>query len=203
MPTPLWARVVSAPYVSDTVTIPGTVSDIVGALDSWTCCTVRLSVLCWPSRTNLTFCLLRDRLFWRPSCGNTKTIRILSESLRLLSTIENLYVYEDRYSSPSWKGDIENTEWLDPLLPYTAVKNLYLVSKRLTPRIALALQERTGGRTTELLPALQNVLLEEFPPLESVQKSCQKCIIARFVSARQLTNSPVAISAWHRNSHWR
>jgi hypothetical protein len=115
--------------------------------------------------------------------------------LRLLLTIENLYVYEDQISPPSWKDDIENTEWLDLLLPFTAVKSLYL-SKLSSPCIALALQELTGGRTTEVLLALKNVLLEEFPPSEPVQKC-----ITRFISARRLTNSPVAISAWHINSH--
>jgi hypothetical protein len=29
----------------------GAVSDVVGAVDGWTCCTARLSVRCWPSRT--------------------------------------------------------------------------------------------------------------------------------------------------------
>jgi hypothetical protein len=30
----------------------GAVSDVVGAVDGWTCCTARLSVRCWPSRTD-------------------------------------------------------------------------------------------------------------------------------------------------------
>jgi hypothetical protein len=71
------------------------------------------------------------------------------------------------------------------------VKNLYL-SKQYSG-IALALQELTGGRITEVLPALKNVLLEGFQ--EPVQEG-----IAQFISARQLTD-PVAISAW-RNFHW-
>jgi hypothetical protein len=91
------------------------------------------------------------------------------------------------------EDDIENTEWLELLLPFTAVKNLYL-SKQFSPRIAPALQELTGGRTTEVLPALQNVLLEGFQPSEPVQEG-----IAQFISARQLTNHPVAISVWDRD----
>jgi hypothetical protein len=120
-------------------------------------------------------------------------------SLRLLLTTESLYIYEDRFSSPDWKDDIENTEWLDLLLPFTAVKNLYL-SERFLPRIAPALQELTGGRTTEVLPALQNVLLEGLQPSEphSVQEG-----IAQFISARQLTNRPVAISVWERHPDLR
>jgi hypothetical protein len=118
--------------------------------------------------------------------------QICTSSLHLFSTMENLYIYEYLHSRPSWKDDIENTEWFDLLLPFTAVKNLYL-SKQFSPRIARALQELTGGRTTEVLPALQNVLLEGFQPSEPVQKG-----IAQFISARQLTNHPVAISVWDR-----
>jgi hypothetical protein len=34
------------------VTAGAAVSDVVGAVDGWTCCTARLSVRCWPSRTD-------------------------------------------------------------------------------------------------------------------------------------------------------
>jgi hypothetical protein len=107
--------------------------------------------------------------------------------------MENLYIYEIAHSPPLWMHEIEDTEWFDLLLPFTAVKNLY-VSKLLAPRIALALQGLTGGRTTEMLPALQNVLLQKFQPSEPVHEG-----IAQFISARQLTNHPVAISVWDRS----
>ncbi|KAF8488933.1 hypothetical protein F5888DRAFT_1638917 [Russula emetica] len=106
--------------------------------------------------------------------------------------MENLYIYEDQYIPPNWKDVTENTEWFNLLLPFTAVKNLYL-SKQFLPRIAPALQELTGGRTTEVLPALQNVLLEGFQPSEPVQEG-----IAQFIAARQLTDHPVTISVWDR-----
>jgi hypothetical protein len=80
-----------------------------------------------------------------------------------------------------------------PLLPFTTVKNLYL-SKLFSTRIALVLQELTGGRTTEVFPALQNVLLEGFQPSEPVEEG-----IAQFISARQLTNHHVSISVWYRD----
>jgi hypothetical protein len=118
--------------------------------------------------------------------------QICALPLRLLLTMENLYINEDPYSQVDWKDDIEETEWLDLLQPFTTVKNLYL-SKQFAPRIAPALQELTGGRTTEVLPALQNVFLEGFEPSEPVQEG-----IARFISARQLTNHPVAISVWNK-----
>jgi hypothetical protein len=121
--------------------------------------------------------------------------QICTLSLRLLLTMENLYI-DGMPSSPLVWEDVDNTKWLDLLLPFTAVKNLYL-SELFSPRIAPALKELTGGRTTELLPALQNVRLEGFQPSKPVQKG-----IAQFISARQLTNHPVAISVWHRNPFW-
>jgi hypothetical protein len=125
--------------------------------------------------------------------------QICTLSSRLLLTIENLYI--DKYvGSPplGWMDDIENTNlrWLDLLLPFRAVKNLYL-SKQFSPRIARVLQELTGARTTEVFPALQNVLLEGFQPSEPVQEG-----IAQFISARQLINHPVAISVWSRDFVW-
>jgi hypothetical protein len=119
--------------------------------------------------------------------------QICTFSLHLFLTMENLYIYDNLRSPPNWKDDIENTEWLDLLLPFTAVKNLYL-SKQFSPRIAPALLELTGGRATEVLPALQNVLLEGYQPSEPVEEG-----ITQFISARRLTNHPVAISAWDRD----
>jgi hypothetical protein len=116
--------------------------------------------------------------------------QICTLSLPLLSTMENLYIYE---FSPSelldWKDGIENTEWLELLLPFTAVKNLYL-SKQFAPRIAAALQELTGA---EVLPTLQNLFLEEFRPSEPLQEG-----IRQLISARQPTNHPIAVSLWER-----
>ena len=116
--------------------------------------------------------------------------QICNLSLHMLLTMENLYIHERLPSD--WKDVIENSEWLDLLLPFTAVKNLYL-SERFATHIAPALQELTGGRTTEVLPALQNVFLEGFQPSEPVQEG-----IARLISARQLNNHTITVSLWDR-----
>ena len=113
--------------------------------------------------------------------------------LCLLLTTEKLYIKEDEYSPPNWKDDIENTEWLDLLLPFTVVKNLYL-STQLLQRIAPALQEVTGGRTTEVLPALEKVFLEGFHSSKPVPEG-----IGKFISARQITTRPVTTSIWQRS----
>ena len=80
--------------------------------------------------------------------------KICTLPLRLLLTMENLYICGSMSSTA-----IENTDLLDLLLPFTTVKNLYL-SEQFSPLLAPALQELTGGRTTEVLPALETVLLE-------------------------------------------
>ena len=114
-------------------------------------------------------------------------------SLRPFLTMENLYIYEKKYARLEWKDDIEDSEWLDLLRPFTAVKNLYL-SEESVPRIAPALQELAGERTTEVFPTLQNLFLQGFRPSEPVHEG-----IARFISARQLINQPVVISVWDRS----
>ena len=115
--------------------------------------------------------------------------QICTSSLHLLFTMDNLY-FEVNTLFPV--DAIENTDWLNLLFPFTAVKNLYL-PEALWPDMASALEELTGGRTTEVLPALENVLLEGFQPSEAVQGG-----IPEFVSARQFINRPVTISAWDR-----
>jgi len=108
------------------------------------------------------------------------------------STVEVLCI-EHQFWGPVWKNDaIENALWLRLLLPFAAVKNLYL-SKKIAPVIAAALQELVGGRITEVLPSLQNILVEWLEPSEPFQEN-----IGQFVAARQLSDHPIAISVWDR-----
>ena len=123
--------------------------------------------------------------------------QICTSSMPLLSTTENLYIYEPLQSQLDWEDGIENTECLDLLRPFTTVKSLYL-SKQFTPRIARALQDLTGGRTTEVLPTMQNIFLEGFQPSEPVHEG-----IDQFIAARQLSNRPVTISIWERDEEKR
>jgi hypothetical protein len=103
---------------------------------------------------------------------------------------EDLYAYEGRDSQPDWKDDIENGLWLQLLHPFTAVKNLYL-SEQFALRIGSALQELAEGRTTEVLPALQNMFLEGLESSEPVQEG-----IGKFLAARQVASRPITVSRW-------
>ena len=65
-----------------------------------------------------------------------------------------VYDLYDKYSELVLTNDaIENTLLLQPLLPFTTMKNLYL-SKDFTPGIAASLQELVGARITKVLPSL-------------------------------------------------
>jgi len=78
----------------------------------------------------------------------------------LISSLEHLFIYDNKYSRPLWQDDIENSQWLELLQPFIAVNNLHL-SREFTPRIVPALQELVKERKTEVLPALQYLCLEE------------------------------------------
>ncbi len=111
------------------------------------------------------------------------SIEQVCSSLHPISTVEDLYI-DHEYSEIVWKDDaIENTLWLQLLLPFTAVKNLYL-SKVFAPGIAAALQEPVGG-ITEVLSSLQNIFVEALEPSGPFQKN-----IEQFVAARQLSDHP-------------
>jgi hypothetical protein len=108
-------------------------------------------------------------------------------------SVEDFYI-EHQYWRTVWKNDaIENTLWLQLLLPFTAVKNLYL-SKEFAPGIVATLQELVGGRMTEVLPSLQNIFVEGLEPSGAFQEN-----IGRFVAARRLSGHPIAISDWDKD----
>ena len=53
--------------------------------------------------------------------------QVCNSSLHHLSTVEDLYIKKHQYSQLVWKNDaIENTLWLQLLITFTVVKNLYL-----------------------------------------------------------------------------
>jgi len=120
--------------------------------------------------------------------------QVCTSSLPPVSTLEDLYIFEYRLYQPRWQDDVENTLWLDLLRSFVAVKNLYL-SEESVPRIAPALQELVGGRTTEVLPTLENIFLEGFQPSGRLHEGIEK-----FVAARRLTSHPVAVSRWDKDS---
>ena len=123
--------------------------------------------------------------------------QVCTSCLPPLSTLDDLYIYEFLHSQPILQDDIENALWLELLRPFTTVKNLYL-SKKFASHIVPALQELVGGRTTEVLPILQNIFLEELQPSGTVQAAIQQ-----FVATRQITSHPIVVSRWDNSERDR
>ena len=121
--------------------------------------------------------------------------QVFTPSFPPLSTLEDLYIFDDsdRYYPRPWQDDVENTLWLEVLHRFAAVKNLYLCEE-IAPSIGAALQELVGARTTEELPTLENIFLEGLQPSGPAQEGIEK-----FLTARQLTSRPIAVSRWDRN----
>ena len=119
--------------------------------------------------------------------------QVCTSTFPSLPMLKDLFIFEHGGRPPHWQDDVENTLWLELLHPFAAVKNLYL-SKKYIPRIAPALQELVGGRTTEVLPTLENIFLEGSQPLGPFHEG-----IETFVTARRVTSRPVAVSRWDMN----
>ena len=113
--------------------------------------------------------------------------QVCTSCLPPLSMLEDLYIHEDRNSEPDWKDDIENGLWLQLLQPFTTVKNLHL-SKKIARHIGPALQELAEGITTEMLPALQNILLGGIESLGPAREG-----IGKFAAARQVASRPIQV----------
>ena len=116
--------------------------------------------------------------------------QVCTSCLPPLYMLEDLYFHEDSFSPPDRKDSVENREWLELFRPFMAVKNLYL-SDNLASLIAPALQELVEGRTTDVLPALQNIFLEGLESSGSIQET-----IGKLVAARQAAYHPIVITPW-------
>jgi hypothetical protein len=96
------------------------------------------------------------------------------------------YEYKARYTRPV-QDNIEDTLWLDLLLPFTAMKSIFL-SEEFMQRIMPVLPDLVGRRTTEVLPNLQTIILEVLPESGPVSEG-----IRQFVASRQGTSHPIKI----------
>jgi len=116
---------------------------------------------------------------------------VCNSSLPPLSTLEQLYIM-DGYPLPHWEGDMETTQWLELLHPFTAVKSLYQ-SRQVALGIGHALQGLAEHRATEVLPALETLFLEGHQLSRAVQEA-----VGTFVTSRQLSGHPVAVHNWDK-----
>src|SRR5216684_4765906 len=104
-----------------------------------------------------------------------------TSSLPLISTVENLYIYEDFdwQDVSMMQEDIEVTDWMEVLRPFTAVKNLYL-SGESVQTIADMLGLLWDEIGAEVLPVLQKIFVDKVKASSDVVEN-----IRRFVDARR------------------
>jgi hypothetical protein len=110
--------------------------------------------------------------------------QILGQSPAMISKVDNISIDNaDLQFEPGLQDDMDDTDWLELLRPFTAAKTLQ-GSKQLAVHIARALDGVSGDSemVTKILPALDSISLED-QPVESVEK---------FVAVRQLSGHPVA-----------
>jgi hypothetical protein len=119
--------------------------------------------------------------------------QVCSSSFPLISTLEELEIKEyDYLESSHWKDDMENSQWTELLDPFAALKNLYL-THGIAERVCGALQELSGERASEVLPALRNLFVRGFESLQPVEEA-----MVPFVAARQLSGHPIVVDHWKR-----
>ena len=112
----------------------------------------------------------------------------------LISVVEHLYIETEEEWRLDWElldDETENDQWLELLRPFTSVKCLY-ITYGFESRIARAMEGLIGERVTEVLPALQTLLLET----HSYDEERSQKEFGPLVAARQLSGHPIAISLW-------
>ena len=101
--------------------------------------------------------------------------------------VDELYIYSpSQHSSPGYDGYMKFFYLL------TSVKNLY-ISSELAESIAFELTDYVGERVSDVLPALECILLEDLQPSGFVHER-----IGQFAAARQLLGRPAPISTWNK-----
>ena len=133
-----------------------------------------------------------DRLDWRLS----SITRLCNELFPFLSEVERLEINGDPDLQLEPQVDIDPTQWLELFQPFPAVQSLYL-SKKLGPPIAHALRELTEESGAEVLPLLRSLSFGGLQP-----NGVMLGVIKPFVTARQLSGHPIAITRWKEDSQW-
>ena len=106
------------------------------------------------------------------------------------SLFPSIYIVEHLYIVPSsWQEDFVNSQWLELFRPFTGVRDLYVSEEFIVP----ALQAFLRGTVTDVLPALENLYLEELGPVQEV--------VEQFAVARRLIGHPVGIFHWEKGNH--
>ena len=120
--------------------------------------------------------------------------QVLNSLSSSLPTLETLEISVDR---GDWQGDIEVTQWLELLHPFTSVKEMTLEGEDSVRLVAPALQELARERAAEVLPTLQTLFLPTYSWRSLV---LLKEAIEQFIATRQLYGHPVTIDYRYNKS---
>jgi hypothetical protein len=119
-------------------------------------------------------------------------VRICREMSPLISRVERLDLQCTFFLLPI----ADDESWLQLFQPFITVQNLYL-SKHVLPDVVPVLRELIGERTTEVLPELRILFVEEFKKSWDEQESIQS-----FIAARTLSNRPIVVKQCTASSRW-
>ena len=114
--------------------------------------------------------------------------QLYASALSPLPTLQYLEIYNPR---KYWEDDMENVQWLELLRLFPSVKDLVLSEKSFR-LVAPALNELDGQGIMEVLPALQNIVLQSPQPSEPDNKA-----VGKIITTRQLLGRPVTVQ--HRD----
>jgi hypothetical protein len=132
----------------------------------------------------------------RPDWQLSSMVQIFGQQLPLLSHVEQLEIIQSTRANIEWidNPDMDPSLWLELFRLFIAVHSLR-VSDKLVPPIAASLQELTGERAMEVLPALHSLYLEGLEPSGPLREG-----IKSFVASRQQCDHPVVVQSWERES---
>ena len=105
-----------------------------------------------------------------------------------IPTVEHLYIRETR-SLLWWQDDIESSQWLELLHPFTGVKDLFL-SQIFASHVAPVLQELIFEGGNGVLPSLQTIHLEGLQPSGVVPKAVEQLVTTRHISGHSIAVIP-------------
>ena len=137
-----------------------------------------------------------DRLWLRISCRQadwqlSSVAQFCGMTLHPISIVENLEVVI-KSGNPQHFGqfDIEHSQWEELLYPFANVKNLYL-AEEVGLHTITALQGLVGESVTQMLPALQRLLIKGLQPSGPTREAAES-----FVAVRQRFGRPIAVHSW-------
>jgi hypothetical protein len=113
--------------------------------------------------------------------------QISSQFSLFFSNVEQLHINFQMYN-PLSQNDMDCIQWLELVQPFVAVQRLH-IQGRLVTSFVPALQQLTGDRVMEVLPALRHISIS----LHGTDVISARKSLRPFITARQLINHPVTV----------